>query len=129
MTSDNNSLGNIPVVSCIWIEIAFNIDKNGIPNMTATNKSSWKQSVFAITKDKRRLWKKWMQQMLNAAEKTELEDEKWMCEMATYTVLVTYAFSQQWDMDDNETKERVSKGLLQNMHAMCETAAKQMDAD
>ncbi|KAL5963098.1 Heat shock 70 kDa protein, partial [Taenia solium] len=67
MMSDNDYLDKIPVVSCTQIEASFNTDENGIPNVTAVDKSSGKQNGITTTKGKGLLSEKGLRQMLNGA--------------------------------------------------------------
>merc|ERR1712025_734031 len=58
------------------IEVTFDIDANGILNVTAMDKSSGKQNKITITNDKGRLPKEEIERMVNDAEKFKEEDKK-----------------------------------------------------
>merc|ERR1712184_137592 len=58
------------------IEVTFDIDANGILNVSAADKSTGKQNKITITNDKGRLSKEEIERMVNDAEKFKAEDDK-----------------------------------------------------
>merc|ERR1711990_874265 len=83
MTKDNNilgkfELGGIPPAprGVPQIEVTFDIDANGILNVSAMDKSTGKENKITITNDKGRLSKDDIEKMVNDAEKYKAEDEK-----------------------------------------------------
>ncbi|EAL49619.1 heat shock protein70, hsp70A2, putative, partial [Entamoeba histolytica HM-1:IMSS] len=58
------------------IEVTFDIDANGILNVTAEDKSSGKKNKITITNDKGRLSKEDIDKMIREAEKYKAEDEE-----------------------------------------------------
>jgi len=82
MTKDNNLLGKFelsgipPAPRGIpQIEVTFDIDANGILNVSAQDKSTGKQNKITITNDKGRLSKDEIERMVQEAEKYRGEDE------------------------------------------------------
>lgn len=82
MTKDNNMLGNfhldgIPPAprGVPQIEVSFDIDANGIMNISAADKSTGKSNKITITNDKGRLSKEDIEEMVQKAEKFKEEDE------------------------------------------------------
>lgn len=82
MTLDNNLLGRFELSGippaprgCPRIEVTFDIDANGILNVTATDKSTGKANKITITNDKGRLSKEEIERMVQEAEKYKAEDE------------------------------------------------------
>jgi L1 cell adhesion molecule like protein len=82
MTKDNTLLGKfqldgIPAMprGMPQIEVAFDIDANGILNVSATEKSSGKSNKIVITNDKGRLSKEDIDRMVEEAERYKQEDE------------------------------------------------------
>ena len=82
-TKDNNLLGSfhldgIPPAprGVPQIEVSFDIDANGIMNITAVEKSSGKSNNISITNDKGRLSKEQIEEMIKKAEEFKEEDEK-----------------------------------------------------
>ena len=58
------------------IEVTFDIDANGILNVSAQDKSSGKQEKITITNDKGRLSKEEIEKMVNDAEKYKADDDQ-----------------------------------------------------
>jgi heat shock 70kDa protein 1/2/6/8 len=82
MTKDNNLLGKfhldgIPPMprGVPQIEVTFDIDANGILNVSAVEKSTGKENKITITNDKGRLTKDDIERMVQEAEKFKAEDE------------------------------------------------------
>merc|ERR1712025_522444 len=83
MTKDNHLLGKFDLTAIPpaprgvpQIEVTFDIDANGILNVSACDKSTGKQNKITITNDKGRLSKEEIERMVNDAEKFKEEDEK-----------------------------------------------------
>ena len=82
LTKDNNLLGrfqlrNIPeLLRCLpKIEVTFDIDVNGILNVTAVEKSSGNNEKITIQNDRQRLNQKQIEEMITKAEQYKQEDE------------------------------------------------------
>ena len=82
MTKDNNMLGNfhldgIPPAprGVPQIEVSFDIDANGIMNISAADKSTGKSNKITITNDKGRLSKEDIDNMIKKAEQFKAEDD------------------------------------------------------
>ena len=83
MTKDNNLLGSfhldgIPPAprGVPQIEVSFDVDANGIMNISAVEKGSGKSNNIAITNDKGRLTPEQIEEMIKKAEEFKEEDEK-----------------------------------------------------
>ena len=83
MTRDNHLLGKFDLTGIPpaprgvpQIEVTFDIDANGILNVSAVDKSSGKQEKITITNDKGRLSKEEIERMVSDAEKFKAEDDK-----------------------------------------------------
>merc|ERR1712219_9565 len=82
MTKDNNLLGGFELSGIPpaprgvpQIEVTFDVDANGILNVSAMDKSTGKQNKITITNDKGRLSKEEIERMVNDAETFKAEDE------------------------------------------------------
>merc|ERR1719415_86691 len=83
MTKDNHLLGKFDLTGIPpaprgvpQIEVTFDIDANGILNVSAVDKSTNKKSKITITNDQGRLSKEEIERMVNDADKFKAEDEK-----------------------------------------------------
>jgi len=82
MTKDNNSLGkfNLDGIPPMprgqpQIDVCFDIDANGILNVSATEKSTGKEQKITITNDKGRLSQDEIERMVQEGEKYKAEDD------------------------------------------------------
>merc|ERR1719174_1814794 len=82
MTKDNNLLGKFELSGIPpaprgvpQIEVTFDIDANGILNVSAADKSTGKSNKITITNDKGRLSKEDIERMVNEADAFKAEDE------------------------------------------------------
>merc|ERR1719318_245546 len=82
MTKDNNILGKFELSGIPpaprgvpQIEVTFDVDANGILNVSALDKSTGKENKITITNDKGRLSKEEIERMVAEAEKYKQEDE------------------------------------------------------
>jgi len=83
MTKDNHKLGNFDLTGIPpaprgvpQIEVSFDIDSNGILNVSAVEKGSGKTNKITITNDSSRLTKEQIQKMTEDAEKYKQEDDE-----------------------------------------------------
>jgi L1 cell adhesion molecule like protein len=83
MTRDNNKLGEfqlsgIPPMprGTPQIEITYDVDANGILNVSAAEKSTGKSEKITITNDTNRLSKEAVEKMVEEAEKFKADDEQ-----------------------------------------------------
>tara|TARA_B100000886_G_scaffold220664_5_gene153405 strand:- start:1513 stop:3441 length:1929 start_codon:yes stop_codon:yes gene_type:complete len=82
-TKDNNKLGEFllegipPMPRGIpQIEVTYDVDANGILNVSACEKSTGREQKITITNDKGRLSDEEIQKMVNEAEKFKAQDEE-----------------------------------------------------
>ena len=111
MTKDNNTLGNFQLSSIPpaprgvpQIEVAFDLDSNGILNVSATDKSTGKSNKITITNDSGRLSQADIQRMLAEAEKFKGEDEAQRATVEARNKLENYVFSLKSAARDCEDK-------------------------
>jgi heat shock protein 1/8 len=82
MAKDNHLLGEFQLVGIPpapsgvpKIEVTFDIDGNGLLNVSAIDKSSGKENKITTTNDKERLSRNEIERMINDAEEYRKEDE------------------------------------------------------
>merc|ERR1712100_404886 len=100
MTKDCNLLGKfhldgIPPMprGVPQIEVTFDIDSNGILNVSAVEKSTGKENKITITNDKGRLSKDDIERMVAEAEKFKSEDDANAARIHAKNALENYAFN------------------------------------
>ena len=107
MTKDNNLLGKFELTGIPpaprgvpQIEVTFDIDANGILNVSAADKSTGKENKITITNDKGRLSKDEIERMVNDAEKYKEEDDKQKSRISSKNGLESYAFSMKVSLNN-----------------------------
>lgn len=100
MTKDNNLLGTFNLTGIPpaprgvpKIEVTFDLDANGILNVSAKDSSTGKAERITIQNDKGRLSKEDIDRMLAEAEKYKAEDEKQRERIIAKNKLESYAFA------------------------------------
>jgi L1 cell adhesion molecule like protein len=109
MTRDNNLLGKfhldgIPPMprGVPQIEVTFDIDANGILNVSAVEKSTGKENKITITNDKGRLSKTDVERMIAEAEKFKAQDEVQRKKIEAKNALENYCFSLRNSLNEDK---------------------------
>jgi len=115
MTRDNNMLGKfhldgIPPMprGVPQIEVTFDIDANGILNVSAVEKSTGKEQKITITNDKGRLSADDIERMVSEAEKYKAEDELQRQRIEAKNALENYAFSLRNSIREEKLASKIS---------------------
>merc|ERR1711988_414669 len=77
------------------IEVTFDIDANGILNVSAADKGTGKSNKITITNDKGRLSKEDIEKMVSDAEKFKAEDEAMKNKIEAKNGLENYCFQMK----------------------------------
>ena len=111
MTKDNHLLGKfnlegIPPAprGVPQIEVTFDIDANGILNVSAVDKGTGKQNKITITNDKGRLSKEEIEKMVSEAEKFKGEDEVMKKRIEAKNSFENYCFQMKNTLNDEKLK-------------------------
>jgi L1 cell adhesion molecule like protein len=109
LTRDNNLLGKFELTGIPpaprgvpQIEVTFDIDANGILNVSALDKTTGKSNKITITNDKGRLSKEEIERMVNDAEKYKEEDAKVAERVAAKNGLESYAYQFRNTIQDEK---------------------------
>merc|ERR1711988_1237259 len=136
MTKDNNMLGKFELSGIPpaprgvpQIEVTFDIDANGILNVSATDKSTGKENKITITNDKGRLSKEDIEKMVNEAEKYKAEDEKQRERISAKNGLESYCFNMKSTMDEEKVKSAISDSDKKKVEDKCDECIKWLDAN
>ncbi|KAG9338853.1 hypothetical protein JZ751_025293 [Albula glossodonta] len=129
MTKDNNLLGKFELSGIPpaprgvpQIEVTFDIDANGILNVSAADKSTGKENKITITNDKGRLSKEEIERMVQEAEKYKAEDELQRDKIAAKNSLESYAFNMKASMQDDNIKDKISEDDKKKVIEKCNQA-------
>merc|ERR1712106_312659 len=136
MTKDNNMLGKfhldgIPPAprGVPQVEVTFDIDANGILNVSAQDKSTGKSNQITITNDKGRLSKEEIERMVNDAEKFKADDEKQKERISAKNGLESYCFNMKTTIEDEKVKDKISEDDMKTITDKCDEAIKWLDAN
>ena len=115
-TKDNNMLGKfqmdgIPPAprGVPQIEVVFDIDSNGILNVSASDKSTGKSEQITITNDKGRLSKEEIQRMVDEAEKYKDDDERLKKKVDAKNNVENLCFQLRNALEEEGVKSKISE--------------------
>jgi len=115
MTKDNNILGKfqlegIPPMprGVPQIDVTFDIDANGILNVSAVEKSTGKEQRITITNDKGRMSADEIERLVQEAEKYKAQDEANRARVEAKNSLENYTFSIRSTFNDEKVAGKVS---------------------
>lgn len=89
------------------IEVSFDVDTNGILNVSAKDQSTGKSNNITITNDKGRLSKADIDRMVADARKYKEEDERQRETIAARNSLENYAFSVKHAVEDSSAESKL----------------------
>jgi len=113
MTKDNNLLGKfhldgIPPAPCgvPQVDVTFDIDANGILNVSAQDKGTGKANKITITNEKGRLSQAEIDRMVQEAEKFRSEDEANRMKIEAKNGLENYCFTMRNSLNEEKLKDK-----------------------
>ncbi|ETW85799.1 hypothetical protein HETIRDRAFT_407686 [Heterobasidion irregulare TC 32-1] len=112
-TKDNNLLGKFELSGIPpaprgvpQVEVTFDIDANGILNVSASDKTTGKSNRITITNDKGRLSKEEIERMVNDAEKYKAEDEEAAARIQSKNSLESYSYNLRNSLNDEKLADK-----------------------
>ncbi|XP_048515910.1 heat shock 70 kDa protein cognate 4-like isoform X1 [Athalia rosae] len=136
MTKDNNLLGKFELSGIPpaprgvpQIEVTFDIDANGILNVSAIEKSTNKENRITITNDKGRLSREDIERMVNEAERFRSEDENHRERITAKNNLESYCFNMKATVDDENIVRKISENERKLISDKCTEIIKWMDTN
>ncbi len=124
-TRDNNMLGKftldgIPPMprGVPQIEVTFDVDANGILNVSAAEKSTGKSNKIAITNDKSRLSKEDIERMVNEAEAHAAEDKVRLERVEARNGLESYLYNVRNSLGEDKIKTTLGEGSVAEVEAL-----------
>lgn len=126
MTKDNHFLGQFelsgipPAPRGIpQIEVTFDIDANGILNVSAIEKSSNKENKITITNDKERLSKEDIEKMIKEAEQYKQSDDEQKELIMSKNELEAYCFQIKTTLNEENIKTKISENESEPILQKC----------
>merc|ERR1712017_54427 len=121
MTKDNNILGkfNLDGIQPMprgqpQIDVTFDIDANGILNVSAVEKSTGKANKITITNEKGRLSQEEIERMVSDAEKYKAEDDANRNRVEAKNALENYCFSLKSSISGENNLDPSDKEKLES---------------
>ncbi|XP_065091059.1 heat shock protein 70 B2-like [Ochlerotatus camptorhynchus] len=134
MTKDNNRLGQFDLSGIPpaprgvpQIEVTFNLDANGILNVSAKEKSTGKEKNITIKNDKGRLSQADIDRMLAEAERFREEDEKQKERISAKNKLEGYCFQLKQSLES--TGDKLSESDKKIVTDKCEETLRWLDGN
>mmetsp|Transcript_11235 Transcript_11235/g.16241 ORF Transcript_11235/g.16241 Transcript_11235/m.16241 type:complete len:663 (-) Transcript_11235:166-2154(-) len=133
-TRDNNLLGKFELTGIPpaprgvpQIEVTFDIDANGILNVSAEDKSTGNKNKITITNDKGRLTKDQIEKMVQDAEKFKSEDENARERIEAKNALENYAYNIRNTIREDKVKEKLSEDDIKSLGDKIDEVLKWME--
>merc|ERR1712018_1128606 len=89
------------------IEVTFDIDANGILNVSAVEKAGGRSEKITITNDQGRLSKEGIDRMVDESEKFKADDEKQKQKIDAKNGLESYCFNIKSTIEDSNIKDKI----------------------
>merc|ERR1719424_510897 len=136
MTKDCNLLGKfnldgIPPMprGVPQIEVTYDIDANGILNVTSVEKSTGKENKITITNDKGRLSKEEIEKMVEEAETYKQQDDANRERIDAKNGLENYCYNLKNTMDDEKLKDKIDAADKETITTKCDEMISWLDAN
>jgi len=136
MTKDNHPLGTFDLSGIPpaprgvpQIEVTFDIDANGILNVSAEEKGTGKKNQITITNDKGRLSKDDIDRMVNEASKYEEDDKKQRERVEAKNGLENYAFSMKNTINEPNMQGKLEEADKKAIETAVEEALQWLNAN
>lgn len=133
MSRDNRQLGQfqldgIPPAprGVPQIEVAFDLDSNGILNVAATDKAGGRSNKITITNEKGRLSKEDIERMVKEADQFKQEDDAQRKKVEARNDFERYAYSVRNSLD-GELKEKFTEDDKSQLNTVVDDATKWLD--
>ncbi|KAH8974184.1 hypothetical protein BDL97_01G088200 [Sphagnum fallax] len=133
-TRDNNLLGKFELSGIPpaprgvpQITVCFDIDANGILNVSAEDKTTGQKNKITITNDKGRLSKDEIEKMVQDAEKYKGEDEEHKKKIDSKNTLENYAYNMRNTIKDEKIASNLDPASKKKVEDAVEAAIQWLD--
>ncbi|XP_021748678.1 heat shock 70 kDa protein-like [Chenopodium quinoa] len=134
MTKDNNLLGTFELKGIPpaprgvpQINVCFDIDANGILNVSAEDKTAGVKNKITITNDKGRLSKEEIERMVKEAEQYKAEDEAVKKKVDAKNSLENYAYNMRNTIKDDKIGGKLDASDKQRIEKAVDEAIEWLD--
>jgi len=135
MTKDNNLLGKFELSGIPpaprgvpKIEVTFEVDSNGIMNVSAKDQTTNKVEKITITNDKGRLSEEEIQKMVEKAKQMEEEDQKLVGRVNAKNGLEGYLFQVRNSINDKQLEGKIKDEDKQAILSALDSGLKWMES-
>ncbi|KAK8581542.1 hypothetical protein V6N12_071761 [Hibiscus sabdariffa] len=135
-TKDNNLLGKFELSGIPpaprgvpQINVCFDIDANGILNVSAEDKTTGQKNKITITNDKGRLSKEEIEKMVQEAEKYKSEDEELKKKVEAKNALENYAYNMRNTIKDEKISSKLPAADKKKIEDAIEQAIQWLDGN
>jgi len=129
MTQHNHRLGQFNLTGIPpaprgtpQIEVTFDIDANGILNVSAVEKAGGRSERITITNDQGRLSKEEIDRMVEESEKFKADDEKQKERIDAKNSLESYCFNIKSTIEDSNIKDKLDESERKMITEKCNEA-------
>jgi len=136
MTSGNNLLGKFELTGIPpaprgvpQIEVSFDIDSNGILNVTATDKTTKKSNKITITNDKGRLSKEEIERMYKEAEKYAEQDKQAKEKVEAKNQLESTAYNMRNTLREETVKSKLSQSDIEKIQDIIDSTLRWIESN
>jgi len=135
-TKDNNMLGKFELSGIPpaprgvpQITVCFDIDANGILNVSAEDKTTGQKNKITITNDKGRLSKEDIERMVSEAEKYKAEDEEHKKKVEAKNALENYAYNMRNTVNDEKVAGKIDPADKEKITSAVDEAINWLDSN
>ncbi|XP_011027667.1 PREDICTED: probable mediator of RNA polymerase II transcription subunit 37c [Populus euphratica] len=135
-TRDNNLLGKFELSGIPpaprgvpQITVCFDIDANGILNVSAEDKTTGQKNKITITNDKGRLSKEDIEKMVQEAEKYKSEDEEHKKKVESKNSLENYAYNMRNTVKDEKISSKLGADDKKKIEDAIDQAIQWLDSN
>merc|ERR1711964_166796 len=133
-SKDNNLLGTFDLDGIApaprgvpQVEITYELDANGILNVTAQDKASSKKNAITISNDKGRLTQEDIDRMISEAEKFKAQDDAQAAKVAAREEIKNYIYQVMDTLENPTLIEKVSEEEIETLGEKCQDALEWME--
>ena len=136
LTRDNNTLGSFELTGIApaprgvpKIDVTFELDANGILNVSAVDTGSGKSSKITISNNQNRLSKEDIERMVKEAEEHKADDDKAKDRINSKNNLEAYLYSVKNQLDDKNVTDKLDQDKVVEVKTLLDETQIWLDAN